>query len=49
MQTSTRTPQKITPKIFFGGFVTNEMYLMAGESLSKSNYQKKCQIQDSHQ
>ena len=25
------------------------MYLMAGESLSKSNYQKKCQIQDSRQ
>ena len=49
MQTSTRTPQKIIPKIFSRGFVTNEMYLLAGESLLKSDYQKKCQIQDSRQ
>ena len=42
------TPKNI-PKIFSRGFVTNEIYLMAGESLSKSDYQKKCQIQDSRQ
>ena len=40
MQTSTRTPQKIISKTFSRGFVTNEMYSMAGESLSKSDYQK---------
>ena len=40
MQTSTRTPRKIIPEMFSRGFVTNEMYLMAGESLSKSDYQK---------
>ena len=40
MQTSTRTPRKIIPKMFFRGFVSNEMYLMAGKSLSRSDYQK---------
>ena len=40
MQTSSHTPQKIIPKIFSRGFVTNKMYLVAGESLSKSDYQK---------
>ena len=49
MQTSTRTPQKLYQKYFPEVFVNNEMYLMAGESLSKSDYQKKCQIQDSRQ
>ena len=40
MQTSNRTPRNLLPKIFYRGFVTNEMYLKAGESLSKSDYQK---------
>ena len=40
MQTSTRMPRKIITKMFSRGLVTNELYLMAGESLSKSDYQK---------
>ena len=40
MQTSIRTPRKNIPTMFSRGFVTNNMYLMAGESLSKSGYQK---------
>ena len=39
MQTSTRTPRKIIPKMFSRGFVSNEMYLMAGKILLKSDYQ----------
>ena len=42
------TPKNYTKDIF-QSFVTNEMYLMAGESLSKYNYQKKCKIRDSRQ
>ena len=38
MQTFTRTHRKIIPKMFSRGFVTNEMYLMAGKSLSKFDY-----------
>ena len=40
MQTSTRTPREMIPKMFSTGFVTKKMYLMAAESLLKSNYQE---------
>ena len=36
----TLEPPKKYTKVFSSGFVTNEMYLMAGKSLSKYDYQK---------